>query len=152
MIKRSQQQKNSQIQKLKDIKGTLDKEQADGRKDIDAKLTEAKKGLSDTGAQLKDTQAKLASATGELQKAEGAPKKLGAGQYVVGKDIQAGRYVAHALGRGSNFFVHDAGSGLAKVNTILGTAGGIGTGDYTFFCDDGDIIETHELVQLTAVK
>ncbi|MEH7332529.1 hypothetical protein V7161_07830 [Neobacillus drentensis] len=138
--------------KLKDIKGTLDKELADGRKDIDAKLAEAKKGLSDAEAQLKDTQAKLASATGQLQKAEGAPKKLGSGQYVVGKDIPAGRYVAHALGRGSNFFVYDGDSGSAKVNTILGSAGGIGTGDYTFFCDEGDIIETHESVQLTTVK
>ena len=139
--------------KLKDIKGTLDQELAEGRKEIDTKLAEANEGLSDAKAQLKDTQAKLASATGQLQKAEGAPKKLGSGQYVVGKDIPAGRYVAHALGRGSNFFVFDGGSdGSAKVNTILGSAGGIGSGDYTFFCEDGDIIETHESVQLTQVK
>lgn len=137
--------------KLKDIKGTLDQQLAEGKKDIDAKLAEAKKGLSDAEAQLKDTKDKLASATGKLQKAEGAPKKLGSGQYVVGQDIPAGRYVAHALGRGSNFFVYDGG-GSAKVNTILGNAGGIGTGDYTFFCEDGDIIETHESVQLTLVK
>jgi hypothetical protein len=26
-----------------------------------------------------------------------------------------------------------------------------GTGDYTFFCDDGDNIETYESVQLTPV-
>lgn len=138
--------------KLKDIKGTLDQELTEGRKDIDAKLAEAKKGLSDVQAQLKDTQGKLASATGQLQKAEGAPKKLGSGQYVVGKDIPAGRYIAHALGSGSNFFVYDGSGGSAKVNTILGSAGGIGSGDYTFFCDDGDIIETHESVQLSPVK
>ncbi|MCM3570317.1 hypothetical protein [Neobacillus mesonae] len=138
--------------KLKDIKGTLDKELAEGRKDVDAKLQGAKKELSNTQAKLKETKAKLASATGQLQKAEGAPKKLGSGQYVVGKDIPAGRYNAHALGRGSNFFVYDGASGSAKVNTILGTAGGIGTGDYTFFCQDGDIIETHEPVRLTPVK
>jgi hypothetical protein len=116
------------------------------------KLNEAKKGLSDAQAQLKDTEAKLASATGQLQKSEGAPKKLGSGQYVVGKDIPAGRYTAHALGRGLNFFVYDGGSGSANVKTILGSAGGIGSGDYTFFCNDGDIIETHESVQLTPVE
>ncbi|MGG1401582.1 hypothetical protein ABE288_27750 [Bacillus salipaludis] len=138
--------------KLKDTKGTLDKELAEGRKEIDAKLAEVKKELSDEKAQLKDTQAKLASATGQLLKAKGAPKKLGSGQYVVGKDIPEGRYTAHALGRGSNFFVYDGDSGTANVNTILGSAGGIGSGDYTFSCSEGDIIETHEPVQLTPVK
>jgi hypothetical protein len=66
--------------------------------------------------------------------------------------LYRGRYVAHALGSGSNFFLYDGGSGSPKVNTILGTAGGIGSGNYTFFCGEGDIIETHESVQLTPAK
>lgn len=39
--------------KLKDTKGTLVKELAEGRKDIDTKLAEAKNDLSDAKAQLK---------------------------------------------------------------------------------------------------
>jgi hypothetical protein len=114
-------------------------------KDIQSKIDQANNDL-------KSKQDELASVSGQIVKAQGDPKKLGAGQYIVGKDIPAGRYTAHALGSGSNFFVYDGSSGSAKVNTILGNEAGLGSGDYTFFCSDNDIIETHESVQLTPVQ
>jgi hypothetical protein len=151
--------------KLKDTQGALDKELADGRKEIEVKLAEAKKGLTDEQAkvkaeqakvqevqgQLEDVQSKLATASGQLQKAEGDPKTLGAGQYVVGKDLPEGRYVVTNIGRGTNFFVYDGSTGSSTVNTILGE-GSIGSGDYTFYTADGDIIETRGQVKLTPVK
>lgn len=145
--------------KLKDAQAELDKKLADGQKDIDAKLADANKQLSNNQAKANDLQSQvdakqkeLDSLTGQVVKASGAPKRLSSGQYVVGKDIPAGRYTVHALGSGSNFFVYDGSDGSAKVNTILGNADGLGSGDYTFFCSDKDIIETHEPVQLTPVQ
>lgn len=143
---------------LKNKQAELDKELADGKKTIDAQLADENQKLSDAKSQLADVQGQvstkqkqLSSLNGQILQASGAPKTLIAGQYQVGKDIPAGRYVAHALDRGSNFFVYDS-SGSPTVNTILGTAGGIGSGDYTFFTQDGDMIETHESVRLTPVQ
>ena len=88
--------------KLKDTQGVLDAELSEGRAKIEADLAIVKTGLENKQKELDDVNAKLASATGQLQKAESEPKTLGAGQYIVGTDVPAGRYTAHATGRGSN--------------------------------------------------
>lgn len=119
--------------------------------ELKQQISDSEDKLNSLKSDIKGKEGKLSSLTGQIVKAKGSPKTLGAGQYVVGKDIPAGRYKAHALGRGSNFFVYDS-DGSPSVNTILGNAGGIGSGDYTFFCDDGNIIETDESVQLIPVK
>ncbi|MEJ9151438.1 hypothetical protein P4S74_11225, partial [Bacillus smithii] len=59
----------------------------------------------------------------------------------MGQDIPADRYRATNIGEGSNFFVYDE-NGEAIVNIILGDSSTGGSGDYVFFCDDGNIIQT----------
>lgn len=76
------------------------------------------------------------------------PKTLGAGQYTVGVDLPVSRYKATNIGSGSNFVVHSA-SGDLKVNTILGADG---SGDYTFYAEDGDTVITEEAVNLIPMK
>ncbi|KHE66877.1 hypothetical protein LD39_20465 [Halobacillus sp. BBL2006] len=86
--------------------------------------------------------------SGELQKAEDEPRTLIAGQYFVGKDLPAGRYQVTNIGNGTNFFVYDSG-GYPTVNTILGEDF---YGDYVFFTEEGDKIETLGKVKLIPVE
>jgi len=72
------------------------------------------------------------------------PIVLGAGQYVIGKDIPAGRYRASNVGEGSNFIV-TSGEGDLKVNTILGSSG---EENYMFFGETGDNLETGSSIKL----
>jgi hypothetical protein len=78
------------------------------------------------------------------------PKTLGAGEYKVGHDFPAGRYRATNIGKGTNFVVYSP-DGYAKVNTILGK-GSIGSGDYTFWAEDGDRVKTAGQVKLIPVE
>ncbi|MEX3625077.1 coiled-coil domain-containing protein [Viridibacillus arvi] len=143
--------------KLKDIKGTLDDELEDGRREIEDKLEKLNSDLSDKKSEvkeinsnIKDKKSELASVTGAIQKKKDAPKNLVAGQYEVGKDVPEGRYQATAIGRGTNFFVYDS-FGSATVNTILGNSA-VGRGDYIFFANEGDTIETRGQVKLIPIK
>lgn len=143
--------KSAEFEEAKKVvanKNDMDKQILDLSKQIDDKKSQ----ISGLDGQIKSKNDELSSLSGQIVKAKGAPKTLGSGQYVVGKDIPEGRYTAHALASGSNFFVYDGSSGSSKVNTILGKADGLGTGDYTFFCSSGDIIKTEEPVSLTPVQ
>lgn len=111
---------------------------------------ETKKGeITNLDEQIKSKNSELASVTGELEKAEGEPKTLIAGQHVVGTDVPEGRYQVTNIGRGTNFVVYDT-SGYAVVNTILGND--IGSGDYVFFATEGQIIDTQGKVKLIPVQ
>ena len=73
-----------------------------------------------------------------------APTKLrtslGTGDWVVGLDIVAGRYVAKpAQGGSGNFTVYDK-DGLPTTNEVLGVASGMGVPDVTVSLSDGDQI------------
>jgi predicted phage tail protein len=136
--------------KLKDKKSVLDKELEEGRKEIEKQLKDVESELSSKKEELDNVKNELALSKGELQKAEGEPKTLPAGTYVIGQDIPSGRYQATPSGRGSNFVVRDS-FGKLKVNTILGS-GNHREPSYTFFSEEGDVIETHSSVTLTPVK
>ncbi|WP_432354491.1 hypothetical protein [Sporosarcina sp. A2] len=140
---------------LKDTKGTLAKELEAGRIEIDKKLEQAKSELTDAQADVKDTNAsieaknaELATLEGRVQKAKGQPKTLSAGKYTVGQDLPEGRYIATPIGTGSNFVVYSSGGSL-EVNTILGS---YGEASYTFFADEGSMIETEAQVKLTPIE
>jgi hypothetical protein len=75
-------------------------------------------------------------------------KILGAGKFTVGKDCPPGRYRATNIGRGTNFYVYDSSDRL-KVITILGNDG---NGDYTFWAENGDMIDTRGKVKLIPVS
>ncbi|KEK23866.1 hypothetical protein [Bacillus gaemokensis] len=115
------------------------------------KDTESKKGeVSKLDGDINGKKAELEKLTEGVKTKQEEPKTLIAGEYIVGKDIPAGRYKATATGRGSNFFVYDK-SGRAVVNTILGNSS-VGRGDYVFFCEAGNIIKTGEQVKLIPVE
>ena len=98
--------------------------------------------------QIKSKENVLEQLSVQVQEKMDDPKILSAGQYTVGIDIPVSRYKATNIGSGSNFVVHSA-SGDLKVNTILGADG---SGDYTFYAEDGDILITEESVKLIPMK
>ncbi|ARI79134.1 hypothetical protein HM131_06125 [Halobacillus mangrovi] len=112
------------------------------------KLTNLENEVKALQSQVDEKKKEMDRLTGELKKAKDEPRTLIAGQYVVGKDLPAGRYQVTNIGDGTNFFVYDS-SGYPTVNTILGEDF---YGDYVFFTDDGDQIETHGKVKLIPVE
>ncbi|MDD9149273.1 hypothetical protein OYT88_11980 [Sporolactobacillus sp. CQH2019] len=127
-----------------------------GKKDqLTAQVTETQANLDALKQQVSGTQGKLdvlknqvAQASGQLTKAQGAPKTLQPGTYIVGKDVPEGRYTVTPVGDGSNFFVHDS-SGASVVNTILGSNG---VPSYTFNTVADDQIQTEAVVTLTPMN
>ena len=136
-----------QAKALVDQKDQLTQQISDSKETISS-LEEKAKNLN---AEIDNKQSELDKITGEIKVKKEAPIFLNSGQYIVGKDIPAGRYRATNIGEGSNFFVYDE-SGEAVVNTILGDPSTGGTGDYVFFCDDGNIIQTEARVKLIPVE
>ncbi|MGI8315973.1 hypothetical protein [Halobacillus mangrovi] len=140
---------------LDDKQSTLDEELKAGKEEIEGKLKKENDKLASLENEVKKLQSKVDEKkkeidrlTGELEKAKEEPKTLIAGQYIVGEDLPAGRYQVTNIGDGTNFFVYDS-SGYPTVNTILGEDF---YGDYVFFTDDGDQIETHGKVKLIPVE
>lgn len=130
------------VEKKNEIHADIEK----AGKDVEAKKGEITK--LDTDINSKKSELEKLSEGVKAKKEE--PRTLIAGEYIVGKDIPAGRYKATPVGRGTNFFVYNS-SGRAQVNTILGD-GGVGRGDYVFFCDAGNVIKTHGEVKLIPVE
>ncbi|MGI2750928.1 hypothetical protein ACRS52_20255 [Bacillus cytotoxicus] len=112
-------------------------------KDVEAKKSE----VTELDVNIQAKKSELQKLTEGVKAKQEEPRVLGAGEYIVGKDIPSGRYKATAVGRGSNFIIFDGNRGTAKVNTILGNSS-VGRGDYTFFTSDGDIIKAAEQVKL----
>lgn len=127
-------------------KDKIQQEINDLNKEIDGRKNE----IVTLDGKIDSKNKELASVSGKVKEAKGKPIILDSGQYIVGKDVPEGRYKATNIGRGSNFFVYDS-SGMAVVNTILGNDG-IGSGDYVFFTNEGNIIETHAQVKLIPVE
>lgn len=92
--------------------------------------------ISKLDADIKTKQNELAALTGQIKEKAEAPIVLPAGQFVVGKDIPAGRYKATPNRGSGNFFVN----GGADVNIILGK-GDFGEPEYVFAVQNGDEIE-----------
>ncbi|WP_347548593.1 hypothetical protein ABFG93_13745 [Pseudalkalibacillus hwajinpoensis] len=152
--------KVAEVKQLIDQKDTLTteieslkNEQEKSKKDL-SKLDEEIKAKQGEVSELNDT---IKAKKVELDKLEKTivskgeePIQLTAGQYIVGPDVPEGRYQVTNIGKGTNFFVYDAG-GMATVNTILGDSI-VGTGDYVFFTYEGNMIETLGPVKLIPVK
>ncbi|MGG0188255.1 hypothetical protein [Bacillus rhizoplanae] len=131
---------------LVDNKNQLKTEVDNLGKDVEAKKGEIGKLDSD----IQSKQGELQQLTDGVKAKKEEPKTLGAGEWVVGTDVPAGRYKATATGRGSNFVVYNS-SGRPIVNTILGSSS-VGVGDYVFSCSNGDKIKTQEAVKLIPVE
>lgn len=131
---------------LVDNKNQLKSEVDNLGKDVEAKKGE----IGKLDADINSKKAELEKLTTGVKAKSEEPRTLGAGEYVVGKDVPAGRYKATAIGRGSNFVVYSS-SGRPTVNTILGDSS-VGVGDYVFSCSNGNVIKTAESVKLIPVE
>ncbi|TKD70848.1 coiled-coil domain-containing protein [Pseudalkalibacillus hwajinpoensis] len=149
-----------EVEKLIEEKDAITKENDSLQEDKDKskkelnKLSDKVKEKKTRGSELDDT---IKAKEKELEKLEKTiirkseePIELTAGQYIVGTDLPEGRYQVTNIGDGTNFFVYDS-SGMPTVNTILGD-GMVGTGDYVFFTNTGDMIETLGRVKLMPVE
>ncbi|CDQ41908.1 hypothetical protein [Virgibacillus salexigens] len=134
-----------EVLELVENKERLQKEFEDLENDVSDKKIEVETLATD----IENKQNELDDISNVIQEKEEEPIELSAGQYFVGTDIPAGRYRATNVGRGSNFFVYDV-DGNVLVNTILGD--GHGDGDYVFFTEMTDVIESHAKVKLIPVE
>lgn len=118
--------------------------------DLKKEIDSHNKELETITADIEDKENELKSLEETITKKKEEPIELTAGEYIVGIDIPVGRYQTTNVGSGSNFVVYSA-AGSLKVNTILGDDL-IGYGDYVFFAEDGDIIESAARVKLIPVE
>lgn len=129
-------------------KSKIEEEANSIQKQIDSKRGEIKSLNKDIEAKKSE----LASIEGKIVEKKDAPVQLPAGQLVVGKDIQPGRYKVTAVGRGANFMVYDE-NGSNVVNTIIysnPTSGGVS--EYVTHLFDGYIIDAHSGFKYTPVE
>lgn len=128
----------------------------DSRDDINSEIEKLSKDLDGKIEKIDSLDKSIESNQSELEKLKNGvakkkedPVELISGVFIVGKDLPPSRYQATNIGRGSNFVVYDS-DGSLKVNTILGND--FGSGDYVFFANEGDVIETSAKVKLIPVK
>ncbi|MFZ3577625.1 hypothetical protein [Virgibacillus sp. DJP39] len=152
-------ERKSQIDaELAEKQGEIDKVLAlvDDKESIADELTATKSKLDSQQSKLdklnstiKGKQAELDKLEKGIAKKEGEPINLISGEFIVGRDLPPGRYQATNVGEGSNFVVYSS-DGSLKVNTILGES--FGYGDYVFWAEDGDLIESAAKVKLIPVQ
>ncbi len=130
---------------LVDNKGQLEEDV----KTLESELGTIQTDIENAKSELDIINGEIAAASGKLQEIDEAPVELASGQYFVGQDFPAGRYKATNVGQGSNFIVYSS-SGTLKVNTILGEDWGYG--DYVFYAEEGDLVETAAKVKLIPVE
>jgi peptidoglycan hydrolase CwlO-like protein len=145
-------------EKLTDKKTQVDEalELVEKRDDIASEISTLTSTITSKKAEITNLDSVIAGKKEELATIEGgikekkeAPKVLSAGQFLVGKDIPAGRYKAVANGGSGNFVVYSS-SGALSVNTILG--GRIGESEYVFYAQDGDLMELSTSVKFIGVE
>lgn len=115
---------------------------------VNQEITTKSGELQGLTTQVEQKQAELDKLNGDIIQAKGQPISLSAGQFIVGKDIPAGRY---NVSGSSNFIVHSGTTGRSKVNTILGDSW-VGDGDYVCTLDVGDEIDNHARATLTPIE
>lgn len=137
-------EKNSTLkEENKDILDLV--KQRDAIKEDYEKTKDKNKSLEEKISKKEDL---LDSLTTKMIYAKSEPITLSPGQYIIGDDISVNRYRVESIGEGSNFTVHSS-DGELKVNTILGVDG---VNSYTFFGEDGDVLETQADVKLKIIE
>ncbi|MDY7043637.1 hypothetical protein RVS70_05400 [Virgibacillus sp. M23] len=114
--------------------------------ELDAKKGEIGK-LDDS---ISEKEKELSKLNAGIAEKDEEPIVLSAGQYIVGSDIDAGRYKAVPIGAGSNFVVYDV-NGSAIVNTVLGSDK-YDENEYIFFTEMSNVIQTEAKVKLIPVE
>ena len=116
-------------------------------------LRQVKSDLEDHNREIEQLKTDINNKEKKLQELEQGivlkekePKTLSAGQFTVGKDIEAGRYRITTPTRG-NYFVNE-GSGA---NVMLGK-GSYYEPEYILYLSDGDNIEQHMSVKYESIE
>jgi hypothetical protein len=120
---------------------------------IDAQIQKLNGDLSSLNQTIQSKQSELDSLNNQIKAKNEAPVQLPAGQFLVGKDIKAGRYKVVAVGRGSNFKVFNS-SGQNLVNTIIysDNSDGLGVSEYVTVLSDGDMIDASSAFKYIPVQ
>lgn len=105
--------------KLKENEATLKEMETyqSNKEELDREISKKALDLSELKSKITLKEGELNKLTNEVSKAKSAPKKLSAGVYIVGRDIDSGTYdIVWASGSG-NFFLH----GAKSINEIFGS-------------------------------
>ncbi|WP_445487316.1 hypothetical protein [Niallia sp. 03133] len=105
-------------------------------------LSTLKSDIDSRRNEITELNDELSSLQGKIKETKEKPIILPAGQFTVGKDIQAGRYKVVAAGRGGNLFVYDS-LGNNLVNTIIYSDKSNGETEYVTNLDDDYVIDAH---------
>lgn len=118
---------------------------------LSSELSASKGEITTIESEIKSRKDELASLESAIKVKKEAPVDLPAGQLVVGKDIQPGRYKVLPIGRGANFFVYDS-NGNNIVNTIIYSNSNSGVSEYVTMLLDGYVIDAHSPFKYVPVE
>ncbi|UTR11972.1 hypothetical protein MM300_06670 [Evansella sp. LMS18] len=129
------------------LKASLEKELAGLEKEVKTKQAEADK----LAAEIEAKNEELENVTTVIREKKEEPVSLSAGMFVVGHDIEPGRYLVEPVGRGSNFVTYDA-NGKLSVNIILSNRPDHGVSEYVLFLGDQYIIDSNTPATFTPIE
>lgn len=128
-------------------KNALTDESAKLSSEIETKKSEI--ANLDTTIQTKKNE--VASLEQVIKEKKEAPIELPAGTFIVGKDLQPGRYKVVPVGRGSNFKVYNSG-GTNLYSEIISSVPNHGVPEYIVFLSANDIIEARSPFKYVPVE
>ena len=118
---------------------------------LNSELSASKGQITTIESDINAKKDELASLENAIKVKKEEPVQLPAGQLVVGKDIQPGRYKVLPVGRGANFFVYDS-NGNTIVNTIIYSNSDLGVSEYVTMLLDGYVIDAHSPFKYVPVE
>ncbi len=140
-------EKHSQVTRLNQQVEDLSDQKKEAQDTI-TKASRIKKSISSLKNQQKDLQTKVDALNQTYDKQKGQPIQLPAGQFTVGKEVPAGRYII----KGTSNFATFTALGETDINTILGNEDGIGDGDYHGYLAKGETIDNSSPATLIPVE
>ncbi|MFE8697932.1 hypothetical protein ACFYKT_16445 [Cytobacillus sp. FJAT-53684] len=120
-------------------------------KTLENRASAKKTEINNLSNDIESKKSELASVSGQIKEKQGAPKKLSAGTFIVGKDIPAGRYKVTPVGRGSNFAVYDSTGNIIE-NTIISSIPDHGVPEFIVYLDEVNIIKNHSPFLFTPIE
>lgn len=115
---------------------------------LSEKRGELEKEVTSLDNEIKTKQKELVSVTAEVEKSEKETIEVGAGHFVFGEDVPAGRYEAFPAGQSSKITVKDF-SGEVRVNEVIGAED---SPSYVFEALDDYTLELNGAVELVPLK
>lgn len=124
----------------------------ENREEINKELSEKEKTLEGLDKEISEKEEELSSITGELKEVGEEPITLSAGHYIVGHDIDEGRYKAEIEGSSGNFnFKVEDIDGRNKVNAVLGDTERAEE-SFIFFAESRDRLDVRTTMKFTEVE